>query len=140
MSAARQRTAEARRRNPNKYSRVGVPDGMRKAEAMEAWAQARAGADDYIATLAAKGVVASTTVPDTDEAMATACLHELAKIALGPGSPRTRLLAARSLLAYTKVLPEVRREIGITAEGLLAQVLATTHQANSTENGNDEAH
>jgi hypothetical protein len=95
---------------------------MRKAEATALWDEARAQADEYIASLETKGVVGTTATLDTDEGKAKAALHELATIALGPGSLREKTHAARILLAYTKALPEVRREIGLTAEGLLAMV------------------
>jgi hypothetical protein len=126
MIAARRRTAEARRKNPHKYSRIGVPDGMRKAEATEAWARARGDADRYMRTLETKGIVASTPVPygGAIPDKAKLCLHELCAIALGPCSLRTRQRALRILLAYTKAPPAVRREIGITADGLLAMVQA----------------
>jgi hypothetical protein len=124
MIAARQRTAADRRQNPHLYSRVGVPDGMRKAEAMKAWDAAHSAADEYISTLETQGIVASTPVPESDEALAKIALHELCKIALGPGSARNKVHAGRILLAYTKTPPQVRREIGITAEVLLAQVQA----------------
>jgi hypothetical protein len=75
MSAARRRTAEARRENPHLYSRIGVPDGMRKAEAMKAWDEAHSAANEYIATLETKGIVGITTVLDTDEGKAKAALQ-----------------------------------------------------------------
>jgi hypothetical protein len=132
MLAARARSAEDRRLNPSHYSRLGVPDGMRKAEALEAWGEARKGADEYLSTLETQGLVANTTVPDSDDEKAKAALHELAKIALGPGRERERVQAGRILLAYTKALPEVRREIEITAESLLAQVQQLTSDDTST--------
>jgi hypothetical protein len=95
---------------------------MRKAEAMKAWDEAHSAADEYIAVLATKGVVGTATALDTDEGKAKAALHELAKIALGPGSLRNKAHACRLLLTYTKTPPEVRNEIGLTAEGLLAMV------------------
>ena len=55
MAAARERDAEDRRLNPHKYSRLGVPDGMRKAEAMAAWAEAERKADMFIQQLKAEG-------------------------------------------------------------------------------------
>jgi hypothetical protein len=122
MIAARQRTADERRKNPHLYSRIGIPDGMRKPEAMKAWDQAHSAADEYIGTLETKGIVASSPVPESDEALAKIALHELCKMALGPCSARHKVRAYRILLAYTKTPPQVRREIGLTAEGLLAQV------------------
>ena len=51
MIAAGARSADDRRKNPQRYSRKGVPDGMRKAEAMKAWAEARTKADGIMKIL-----------------------------------------------------------------------------------------
>jgi hypothetical protein len=108
MKAARQRSADARRKDPIKYSRTGVPDGMRKADAMNAWEAARAQADTFITALETKGIVAATPVPESDEEKAKACLHEVAVLALGPTGQRDMLRALRILLTYTNELPAVR--------------------------------
>src|ERR1700720_601602 len=46
----------AARRNPAKFSRYGVPDGMRRPEATMAWARANELADRFIAVLKRNGV------------------------------------------------------------------------------------
>ena len=57
MIAARARTAEDRRKYPWKYSRLMVPDGMRKAEAMAAWAEARTKAKRLFALWKEAGLI-----------------------------------------------------------------------------------
>ena len=108
MIAARSRTAEDRRNNPQKYSRLGVPNGMHKAEATKAWDNARALADTIIQSFEAKGIVPVTVVPDSDNEKAKAALREACVLALGPGNMRTKLLAAAMVLKYTKAPPVQR--------------------------------
>jgi hypothetical protein len=77
MVAARQRSAEDRRNSPQKYSRLGVPNGMRKAEAMKAWETARTLADTIMSGFEAQGIVPGVVIPDSDEEKAnrdTTCL------------------------------------------------------------------
>jgi hypothetical protein len=111
MIAARARSAEDRRANPAHYSRIGVPDGMRQAEAMKAWAVAREHANEIMRGLEAAGVVPKVVIPDSDEDKAKAALHEACVLALGPTDRRTKLAAARTVLAYTKCLPAQRLEL-----------------------------
>jgi hypothetical protein len=101
----RQRTACDRARHPDKYSRAGVPNGMRKAEAQALWDEASTLADAAMKRLEEQGVVGRVVVPDTDDAIAKACLHEAFTMSLGPGNVRQRLAAARLVLAYTKPKP-----------------------------------
>jgi hypothetical protein len=108
MQEARARTAEDRRRNPAKYSRLGVPDGMRKAEAMELWDVARAQADEFMQTLEAQGVVEAVVVPDSDEEKAKAALRGAVVIALGPTNNRTKGMAINTVLRFTKAPPAQR--------------------------------
>jgi hypothetical protein len=78
-----------------------------------------------------QGVVDRVVVPDTDDAIAKACLREAFKIALGPGNANGRLAAARLVLTYTKPLPPTLAETqGLLAasrdvEGLLAALLGS---------------
>jgi hypothetical protein len=111
MQEARARTAEDRRRNAAKYSRLGVPDGMRKAEADKLWAVAKAQADEFMSSLEAKGIVASVVVPDSDEAKAKAALHGAVVIALGPTNNRTKGMAINTVLRFTKAPPAQRVDI-----------------------------
>jgi hypothetical protein len=57
MSAARRRSAEDRRKDPVKYSRLGIPTGYTKATAALAWADAEAKADEAMKGLEAAGIV-----------------------------------------------------------------------------------
>jgi len=117
MIASRHRSAEDRRKDPLKYSRLGVPTGMRKAEAMALWDTAGKIADTIIGALEADGVLPEGVIPDSDDAVAKACLRELAVIAFGPGKDqRTKLMALHALLKYTKGPPACRLDYTVTAE------------------------
>ena len=117
MIAARHRSTEDRRKDPLKYSRLGVPTGMRKAEAMALWETAGKIADNIVRALEADGVLPAVVVPDSDDEIAKACIRELALIAFGPGKDqRRKLMALYALLKYTKGLPTRRLDYTITAE------------------------
>ena len=126
QTAGRQRTAVDRARHPGKYSRAGVPNGMRKAEAQALWDEASTLADGAMKRLEEQGVVERLVVPDTDDAIAKACLHEAFKLALGPGNVRQRRAAARLVLTYTKPKPPTVMETHdlLTANGDTERLLA----------------
>jgi hypothetical protein len=105
MLAARARSAEDRRANPGKYSRLGIPDGMRRATATKAWSKARTKADAFIETLEAHDILPAVVIPDSDEEMAKAALREAAVLALGPTNNRTKTMAINTVLTYTKGKP-----------------------------------
>ena len=65
-------------------------------------------------------------VPDTDDAIAKACLHEAFTKSLGPGNVRQRLAAARLVLTYTKPKPPTVAETHdvLTANGDTERLLA----------------
>ena len=63
-------------------------------------------------------------LPDTDEAIAKAILHEAVKIALGPGNTRTKMAALKIVLDFTRPKPgnaswslAERRAIGAEGAG-----------------------
>jgi hypothetical protein len=117
MIAARHRSTENRSKDPLKYSRLGVPNGMRKAEAMALWHTAGEIADSIVRALEADGVLPEAVIPDSDDAVAKACIRELAVIAFGPGKDqRTKLMALYALLKYTKGRPTRRLDYTLTAE------------------------
>jgi hypothetical protein len=124
--AGRQRTACDRGRHPEKYSRVGIPNGMRKAEAQALWDKASTLADAAMERLAEQGVVERVTVPDTDDDIAKKALHEAFTLAFGPGNVRDRLAAARLVLTYTKPRPPTVAETQdlLTANGDTERLLA----------------
>jgi len=127
----RQRTALDRVRHPEKYSRVGIPNGMRKAEAQALWDKASALADAAMKRLEDQGAVECVVVPDTDDDIAKKALHEAFKLALGPGNAKDRLAAARLVLTYTKPRPPSAAETqsllaaNKDAERLLAALLGS---------------
>jgi hypothetical protein len=94
---------EDRRKNPERYSRLGVPNGMHRAEADTAWQAAAALADNAMAGLEAQGLVPVDALPNSEEALAKAALHEEALLALGPTNKRTKTQALSVLLAFTTV-------------------------------------
>jgi hypothetical protein len=51
MAARDKRCSEARKRDPLKYTRIGVPDGLTKAKAKPLWDRAYALADQFIQIL-----------------------------------------------------------------------------------------
>src|SRR5258708_505410 len=131
--AGRQRTALDRARHPEKYSRVGIPNGMRKSEAQALWDKASTLADAAMERLAEQGVVERVTVPDTDDDIAKKALREAFELAFGPGNARDRLAAARLVLTYTKPRPPTVAETHdlLTAhpdtERLMAALLGSPH-------------
>ena len=104
MIAAGARSADDRRKNPQRYSRKGVPDGMRKAEAMKAWAEARTKADGIMKILEDQGAVSAVVIPGSDDEKAKAARHEACLLALGPADKRTKLMAAGTVLKFTRVI------------------------------------
>jgi hypothetical protein len=72
---------------PTKWSRLGIPAGMTRAEAEKAWAEAERQADAAIRGLESQGELEDTVIPESDEAPAKAAIHALAAIALGPMRP-----------------------------------------------------
>jgi hypothetical protein len=122
MIAARHRSTEDRRKDPLKYSRLGVPTGMRKAEAMALWETAGEIADRIIGTLEADGTLPEVVIPESDDDVAKACIRELAIIAFGPGKDmRVKLMALYALLKYTKGKPTRHVDYTLTPEEWLRQ-------------------
>jgi hypothetical protein len=133
MQERDKRREELRLADPEKFSRLGVPNGMRKEEANKLWAVAEKQADKVIKILKAKGelpsvpepgtataaqtvmtatvppttvaATAAIVVPDTDDEMAEAVLREAFKLALGPTGMRPKLAALNIILKYTRLPP-----------------------------------
>jgi hypothetical protein len=126
QAEGRKRTALDRARHPEKYSRAGVPNGMRKAEAQALWDKATTLADAAMKRLEDQGVVERVVIPDTDDDIAKNALREAFKLALGPGNVNHRLAAARLVLTYTKPRPPAVAETRdlLTANGDIERLLA----------------
>jgi hypothetical protein len=113
----------AAKHNPTRFSRYGIPDGMRRAEAERLWARANELADRFIATLKQTGEIpdkdhtavatqdGSIYVPVTDEGMAEAALREAFVLAVGPSTPQVKSQAINTVLRFTKAKPESKAKL-----------------------------
>jgi hypothetical protein len=118
----------AAKRNPAKFSRYGVPDGMRRPEANLAWASARELADKFIAILKRNGELADNpqnggsdnTKPDdgtgiliplSEAGMAEAALREAFVLAVGPSGPAVKAAALNIVLTYTRAKPATQTRL-----------------------------
>jgi hypothetical protein len=111
------------KRNPTKFSRYGVPDGMRRAEATLAWAQANELADRFIAALKQSGEISDESytvigkagtnilVPTTEDGLAELALREAFVLAVGPSTPQVKAQAINTVLTYTKAKPASRAKL-----------------------------
>jgi hypothetical protein len=99
---------------------------MRKAEAQALWDKATTFADAAMKRLEDQGVVERMVVPDTDDDIAKAALHEAFRLTFGPGNVSDRLAAARLMLTYTKPRPPTVVETRdlLTANGDIERLLA----------------
>jgi hypothetical protein len=108
----------AAKHDPRKFSRYGVPDGMRRPEARLAWTRANELADRFIAVLKRNGELpdhrhvvtphetsSDIVIPETDEGMAEAALREAFVLAVGPSTPVVKAAAINTVLAYTLAKP-----------------------------------
>ena len=115
--------------------RIGVPDGMRKPEAMALWAISRERAKETMTELKKAGVL-----DDADE-KAEEALQAALEVMRSPMGQRETLAAARLVLDFTKAKPASKSELTINrAEEWLAQVTRDNEQApNATNDGDAEA-
>jgi hypothetical protein len=145
MIAARQRSAEDRRETPHKYSRLGIPNGWTKEDAMKALDKANELADDLIKKFEQSGIVSEdgSIIPDSDEEIAKACLRQAVILALAPGDKRTRLMALNLVLRYTKAPPTQRHEASLAAsseEWLQSALAASARIKQSPAMNNGQSH
>jgi hypothetical protein len=101
----RMRLSAVKRKGNPAMSRLGVPDGMRRADAKKAWAKARKKAAKFMEEFEDQGVVVRVPVPESDDEKAKASLNEACVMALGPTDSRTKLAAIRTVLEFTKQKP-----------------------------------
>jgi hypothetical protein len=120
----------AAKHNPSRFSRYGVPDGMRRADAERLWARANELADRFIATLKQTGEIpdkdhtAVATQVVTDEGMAEAALREAFVLAVGPSTPQVKSQAINLVLRYTKAKPESKAKLRLgEAEDFLREIM-----------------
>lgn len=150
--------ARLKETDPEKCSRFGVPDGMRRKQADKLWAKARKKADRLHAMMVEDGTVAALTdmervqlttdtgkpldkyvdVPTTDEQKASLALKTAMVMVLSPlSNAQTKLAATRTILEYTKKKPAQATDLNVTsAEAWLAQVVKDAKAENEgSDNG-----
>lgn len=134
---------EWRKANPDKCTRRGVPDGMRKEKAMALWARAEKYAKRLITIMEEAGEFAApeVTIPGSEEEMAKLALQEAFKIAVGPLTHATTKNAAiRTVLEWTKAKPESRSNLTLNgAESWLASVKEDLKEKKSAATGDGGA-
>ena len=116
----------AAKRNPAKFSRYGVPDGMRRPEATLAWAEAGELADRFITVLKQNGELADNPqegdntkphegtgilIPLSDAEMAEVALREAFVLAVGPSGPAVKAAAINTVLTYTRARPATQTRL-----------------------------
>lgn len=144
MAQRDSRTKELRNADPERFTRWGIPNGMRKEEAQRLWAVAETQADNVIQALKVAGILPETTaastvaattvanqssivVPDTDEGMAEVALREVFKLTLGPTGTRHKLSALAIIMKYTRLPPvAVLRLATGTAETVLDELAGSS--------------
>lgn len=130
---AKQRAAAAKRKGlPG--SRLNVPDGMRKEEALASWANAEERAKETMTALIKNGVV-----DGEDERATEALLFNLTTMRANHDI-RARLAAASKVLEYTKSKPVAKSEVTLNkAEDWLAQVAASESNDKTDEDAPTDA-
>jgi hypothetical protein len=130
-------TAGLRNRDKTKtrVSRIGVPDGMRAADADEAWAQARALGEKFIKIMEDKGEVEKVVVPGSEEEMAKIALQEAFVMAVSPLSDaKTKNASIRTVLEWTKSKPESKSKLTVNkAEDWLAEIAGDMEKADAPD-------
>lgn len=107
---------------PNR-SRAGVPDGMRKEEAMKLWAEARKKAQVHMANLKKLGLL-------SDDEIVVKATNATLEILESPLNQDMRLKAARQLLEWFKAKPVSKSEVTVNAaEAWLASIAEDANKA-----------
>lgn len=130
----------------HRRDRRGVPNGMTRAEAVEAWAVARAKTEVIFNRMVDAGMAHPLTdddfetvvmvdqktgdrhevkVPKTDEGKASLALKESVLAMLSPmNNQQEKHLARRTVLEFTKSKPTQKIEAKLSHEDLLEQIVA----------------
>lgn len=129
MMEKRRLAGEARR---GFSGRLGVPDGMRKAEADKLNAQAAESAKQTMADLKQAGVVVGI-----DAAGEEAMLMTL-QIMRAPGDKKVRLAAAKQILEWTRAKPATQSNVTVNAAEEWLKAVAA-EEKNEPDRSTEEA-
>jgi hypothetical protein len=117
------RTRELRLANPENFARRGVPDGMRKQQALALWAEAREKGKRFIQIMEDAEIVDRVVIPGSEAEMGKQALEEAFVMAVGPQALPTKLAAIRTVLEWTKAKPESKTKLTLkTADEFLDEV------------------
>lgn len=109
------------------FRRMNTPDGMRKQDAVLAWAEARRKAQIHMANLKKAGLL-----PE-DDLVQKATLATL-EIMESPMNQDMKLKAARQLLEWFKAKPVAKSEVTVNAaEAWLASIAEETTKQDASE-------
>jgi hypothetical protein len=136
-----ERTAQLRAAEPWRFTRRGVPNGMRKWQSDPLWAEARELADRFIQIMKDKGELTDeivevtvrdehgdavdsvpVAVPASDTGKAEAALREAFVMAVGPSTQNIKIQAINTVLAYTKSKPESKTKLTVDPLAFLDEV------------------
>jgi hypothetical protein len=130
------RRREAIKKDPWKHTRKGVPDGMRREDALKLWDEAREKAKAFMEDCEDQGIIPELVVPESDEEKAKEALNEAFVMALGPTDSRTKLQALRTVLEFTKQKPTTKIDQALSGPEEWLRGALAAHKATS---GNDSA-
>jgi hypothetical protein len=103
--------------------RLGVPDGMRKAQADAEWQKAGVLADRFIEIMKENEELPEVVIPGSEAEMAQEALKEAFRIAVGPQGVKDRIAAINTVLNFTKAKPESKSKLTVNkAEEWLAEI------------------
>jgi hypothetical protein len=117
------KTAEMRKQDPERFSRAGVPDGMRRRHAVKARAKAYAAAERFIKRMEDEGQLPVAPEAGSEEQMAKEALREAYMMAVMPVAFKDKLAAIRTVLEWTKSKPASTQKIDLTSDQLLEAAL-----------------
>lgn len=110
---------------PRRYTRFGVPNGMRKDQAKRFWRQSK-----FEATLTVKKLEKAGILDDTDD-MAKEALRYSLTVMRGPVNQPIGLAAAKQVLEWTKAKPATKQEVTLNkAEEWLAAITEDNAKTN----------
>lgn len=93
-------------------SRIGVPDGMRKRDALPLWGKAREEAKRFIKIMEDAGKVDAVVVPGSEQEMAKKALEEAYVNAVSPMTDmKNKASFVRIVLEWTKAKPESKNKL-----------------------------
>lgn len=116
--------------------RMGVPDGMKKADTIPLWERAREQARKFITIMEDAGELPKVVIPGSEEEMAKRALQEAYTLAVSPlSSAQNKTAAIRVVLEYTKAKPESKSKLTLDKSEEWLAALAADMKKDDGEGG-----